>query len=152
MLCFFFFFQAEDGIRDIGVTGVQTCALPITAGGPPPWLTVAVLVSISALNVEISRALTGGLERSQQPHKALSAWAFACAMLLAPPWLLVVVPITYVHARWRGLRVPLWKGVGSAAFLVLAGLASTVVAHVALGGRTGWMTDNGARGARSEER
>src|SRR3712207_4649400 len=26
-----FFFQAEDGIRDIGVTGVQTCALPIYA-------------------------------------------------------------------------------------------------------------------------
>src|SRR5258707_7187867 len=26
----FFFFQAEDGIRDIGVTGVQTCALPIS--------------------------------------------------------------------------------------------------------------------------
>src|SRR3712207_8104196 len=29
MFIFFFFFQAEDGIRDIGVTGVQTCALPI---------------------------------------------------------------------------------------------------------------------------
>ena len=29
-MCFFFFFQAEDGIRDIGVTGVQTCALPIS--------------------------------------------------------------------------------------------------------------------------
>src|SRR2546430_5918482 len=28
-LCFFFFFQAEDGIRDLTVTGVQTCALPI---------------------------------------------------------------------------------------------------------------------------
>src|SRR5258707_7259627 len=27
---FLFFFQAEDGIRDIGVTGVQTCALPIS--------------------------------------------------------------------------------------------------------------------------
>src|SRR5216683_5387087 len=26
---FFFFFQAEDGIRDLIVTGVQTCALPI---------------------------------------------------------------------------------------------------------------------------
>src|SRR3712207_8056907 len=26
---YFCFFQAEDGIRDIGVTGVQTCALPI---------------------------------------------------------------------------------------------------------------------------
>src|SRR5690349_22769835 len=29
-LCFFFFFQAEDGIRDLYVTGVQTCALPIS--------------------------------------------------------------------------------------------------------------------------
>src|SRR2546422_2686657 len=28
---FFFFFQAEDGIRDVAVTGVQTCALPISA-------------------------------------------------------------------------------------------------------------------------
>src|SRR3712207_7374678 len=43
-LVVFFFFQAEDGIRDIGVTGVQTCALPIsldrtafypTGGGQP---------------------------------------------------------------------------------------------------------------------
>src|SRR3712207_8137426 len=31
--CVFFFFQAEDGIRDIGVTGVQTCALPILTCG-----------------------------------------------------------------------------------------------------------------------
>src|SRR2546426_2248725 len=29
-LVFFFFFQAEDGIRDYKVTGVQTCALPIS--------------------------------------------------------------------------------------------------------------------------
>src|SRR3712207_8208976 len=42
---FFFFFQAEDGIRDIGVTGVQTCALPILpaertelfTAGPARW-------------------------------------------------------------------------------------------------------------------
>src|SRR2546430_5320894 len=32
MKCFFFF-QAEDGIRDLTVTGVQTCALPISAAG-----------------------------------------------------------------------------------------------------------------------
>src|SRR5690606_40903039 len=31
----FFFFQAEDGIRDFHVTGVQTCALPIS-----PWAQV----------------------------------------------------------------------------------------------------------------
>src|SRR4051794_41388544 len=30
LACFFFFFQAEDGIRDGRVTGVQTCALPIS--------------------------------------------------------------------------------------------------------------------------
>src|SRR6266540_5299870 len=35
-VCFcFFFFQAEDGIRDRDVTGVQTCALPITPAGRP---------------------------------------------------------------------------------------------------------------------
>src|SRR2546430_7305274 len=31
---FFFFFQAEDGIRDLTVTGVQTCALPISRASP----------------------------------------------------------------------------------------------------------------------
>src|SRR3989440_9407065 len=31
---FFFFFQAEDGIRDLIVTGVQTCALPICDSQP----------------------------------------------------------------------------------------------------------------------
>src|SRR5260221_9003435 len=34
-LLFFFFFQAEDGIRDHCVTGVQTCALPICRSRAP---------------------------------------------------------------------------------------------------------------------
>src|SRR2546430_4048053 len=33
---FFFFFQAEDGIRDLTVTGVQTCALPISGSSQAP--------------------------------------------------------------------------------------------------------------------
>src|SRR2546429_438178 len=33
----FFFFQAEDGIRDVAVTGVQTCALPIYQAPTTPW-------------------------------------------------------------------------------------------------------------------
>src|SRR5260221_9015051 len=33
-ISFFFFFQAEDGIRDHCVTGVQTCALPISTPAP----------------------------------------------------------------------------------------------------------------------
>src|SRR5437762_6362443 len=34
LFIFFFFFQAEDGIRDTSVTGVQTCALPILETAP----------------------------------------------------------------------------------------------------------------------
>src|SRR2546429_5855174 len=60
----FFFFQAEDGIRDVAVTGVQTCALPISftfglnnvfgqvapgeyevAGLPPGELTLVLVAS-----------------------------------------------------------------------------------------------------------
>src|SRR2546422_8973956 len=43
VLMFCFFFQAEDGIRDVAVTGVQTCALPISIHpvrlikGVPSW-------------------------------------------------------------------------------------------------------------------
>src|SRR5690606_39996233 len=52
-----FFFQAEDGIRDFHVTGVQTCALPILA----PWREMALL-SASALimvpNMPIMSAVT----------------------------------------------------------------------------------------------
>src|ERR1039457_5459176 len=40
LLCwFFFFFQAEDGIRDYKVTGVQTCALPIYCRTDTDWIT-----------------------------------------------------------------------------------------------------------------
>jgi diguanylate cyclase (GGDEF)-like protein len=53
-------------------------------------------------------------------------------------WLLAVVPLTYVHAFWRGMRPPPWKWVGSAGFVILAALAAhhTVFAlrhHDALG-------------------
>src|SRR3989449_7614965 len=44
MLYFFFFFQAEDGIRDVAVTGVQTCALPISGS--------AALVSTSSFALD----------------------------------------------------------------------------------------------------
>src|SRR3712207_8687845 len=51
----FFFFQAEDGIRDIGVTGVQTCALPILLRLP-----VAVITSSCiALSYPLLRRLVG---------------------------------------------------------------------------------------------
>src|SRR2546422_10475933 len=45
----FFFFQAEDGIRDVAVTGVQTCALPISRLGfaPDGWTARAQALALS---------------------------------------------------------------------------------------------------------
>src|SRR2546427_13252152 len=45
---FFFFFQAEDGIRDLTVTGVQTCALPIVTGSGKTLVYLDVLRSVVA--------------------------------------------------------------------------------------------------------
>src|SRR3989454_11222541 len=42
MIMFFFFFQAEDGIRDYKVTGVQTCALPIYSQQRRRWEWLAI--------------------------------------------------------------------------------------------------------------
>src|SRR5205807_3875013 len=43
---FFFFFQAEDGIRDYKVTGVQTCALPISPSLPQRTVHIRPLVDV----------------------------------------------------------------------------------------------------------
>src|SRR5437762_2695925 len=43
-MLFCFFFQAEDGIRDTSVTGVQTCALPIFADELGWWIDVNSMV------------------------------------------------------------------------------------------------------------
>src|SRR5256886_8402514 len=46
-----FFFQAEDGIRDLTVTGVQTCALPIFAGASSRAVTAPTIIpSANAIN------------------------------------------------------------------------------------------------------
>src|SRR5215475_12912658 len=72
-MVFFFFFQAEDGIRDFHVTGVQTCALPICDGeealkaAKPLWFTdkatpdacdplFAALIAKSVITTEDRRA------------------------------------------------------------------------------------------------
>src|SRR6266513_5909774 len=58
---FFFFFQAEDGIRDRNVTGVQTCALPIS-GSRRPQLGLVLRAGARAGR---GRGLTG-IRRSEE--------------------------------------------------------------------------------------
>src|ERR1022692_3128845 len=55
---FFFFFQAEDGIRDYKVTGVQTCALPISSACPP---------TIVGTGFGFSNSLTAARRRQATP-------------------------------------------------------------------------------------
>src|SRR5258707_12480621 len=55
---FFFFFQAEDGIRDIGVTGVQTCALPISVSSISPTNAATGVALNSPVSATFSEAMT----------------------------------------------------------------------------------------------
>src|SRR5215510_11749653 len=66
-MCVVFFFQAEDGIRCGHVTGVQTCALPISIGGKP----------IGSIRREDIKALIASMRR-----KNLSASRIGCAYLV----------------------------------------------------------------------
>jgi signal transduction histidine kinase len=120
---------------------------PVNTPYPSDVFTAAALFAVSVLNVEVSRWLSGGIADTQQPHKALSAWAFATAMLLPTWWLLVIVPVTYAHARWRGIRVPLWKWAGSACYLILAGLAAGVLRQEFMGSSAHWTKGDGSWGA-----
>src|SRR2546430_4348424 len=70
----FFFFQAEDGIRDLTVTGVQTCALPIFLVAGPSSAATCVprcCVSHSASRASVlcsNRSVAGrpGMSRSRR--------------------------------------------------------------------------------------
>src|SRR2546426_9139088 len=71
---FFFFFQAEDGIRDYKVTGVQTCALPISVvsvtTAKPEVITKAV-DRIRAGNPRVSVLCGAGVKARKDVAKAL---------------------------------------------------------------------------------
>src|SRR2546430_3419931 len=67
--CLFFFFQAEDGIRDLTVTGVQTCALPISR----LWLGVAAgVVGLPSMGL-LYRAMRDGSAAVVAPVAAVAA-------------------------------------------------------------------------------
>src|SRR5207248_8811718 len=73
----FFFFQAEDGIRDRTVTGVQTCALPISdptsAGDAIRSASRARRCSRIASPADVGSALASALKKS-----ARDDWGLRC--------------------------------------------------------------------------
>src|SRR5256886_11938032 len=62
--CAFFFFQAEDGIRDLTVTGVQTCALPISVLGTRFSRIITARAAFLALGLVALALLTLGRDRA----------------------------------------------------------------------------------------
>src|SRR5207302_6372491 len=71
LFLFFFFFQAEDGIRDFHVTGVQTCALPISL----PAVYVPHFIPLESGEQDGRRAALLQLpgERVQRRHRGRAA-------------------------------------------------------------------------------
>src|SRR5438034_9428945 len=67
-----FFFQAEDGIRDHCVTGVQTCALPISGDRPPPDVRDAI-DQLEAIVRDVAEELAGWRSRAQKAEAELKA-------------------------------------------------------------------------------
>src|SRR2546430_6828736 len=74
LIIIIFFFQAEDGIRDLTVTGVQTCALPIfTANSKSPgtwifWATVAARPSSRWPSASFDSSLDSFGSWAHEPH------------------------------------------------------------------------------------
>src|SRR3712207_8646357 len=85
----FFFFQAEDGIRDIGVTGVQTCALPISTRRV--WREAAAIVGRYPAATVIPGAVLGAI--AEAPH------------YFAGERLIIGNVLTYMTARSEESRV-----------------------------------------------
>src|SRR5712672_4005812 len=96
MVCvvFFFFFQAEDGIRDKLVTGVQTCALPIWFG-----IIIIILMELAMITppVGINLYVVQGLrKRGKIDDVIIGASPFVITMLL----MIVVLSVWPRLALW----------------------------------------------------
>src|SRR5688572_20903609 len=76
---FYFFFQAEDGIRDLTVTGVQTCALPIFAVDPRTGEILAMVGGRSYNQSQYNRATVS----RRQPGSVFKPFVFLAAFELA---------------------------------------------------------------------
>src|SRR6266567_4652649 len=119
-MIFFFFFQAEDGIRDLTVTGVQTCALPISATMGPLQgkLETVNAAAIVATATGCSIAETGtttwrppyapvtlgalaGQVHEPVRYSPMQPWheAHGAAPLVAGAWIIDVTPIGKLDLR-----------------------------------------------------
>src|SRR5256886_8901520 len=100
----FFFFQAEDGIRDLTVTGVQTCALPISLG---PSRTPATMNPGRAGSLIRWNTRMTSRETAKMIARSLRTWysLMAGRRMLLPPAPLGVAGAQGTPPAWR----PQWQ-------------------------------------------
>src|SRR5437868_11373306 len=89
----FFFFQAEDGIRDRNVTGVQTCALPISFSGGEEFTNNLKVLKRATIVGET----TGGGAHPVRGHRITEHFG------IGVPFARAINPIT--HTNWEGTGV-----------------------------------------------
>src|SRR2546428_14153041 len=94
-----FFFQAEDGIRDLIVTGVQTCALPIAACVASLWGGEASRALLTGLGLAASATLGARLADDEPATRLVGS---------------VVGVIVFAGFALLGPRLPTWaSGIGT---------------------------------------
>src|SRR5207249_8804178 len=97
-----FFFQAEDGIRDRNVTGVQTCALPISLA---VVASAVVLTAASPAKADHYRYYRGGYGGYYAPRAYYRSYAYAPSYYVAPS--------TRSEERRVGKECRFWRSVYS---------------------------------------
>src|SRR5258708_33378792 len=95
-----FFFQAEDGIRDDLVTGVQTCALPIAGAG------VGALAFLTGCDIIDGPPVENELRIVSRFNDRVPAWLFNTNRL-APTYLATSITRTFpLNASYREQHAP----------------------------------------------
>src|SRR5688572_1618197 len=95
-----FFFQAEDGIRDLTVTGVQTCALPILFDDPVFWAAARQAAVWTATSIVLQTVL--GVAVALLLNEAVRGINVFRGLLLFP----YMVPTVVIALVWRWMFNP----------------------------------------------
>src|SRR2546427_7136422 len=138
MSVFFFFFQAEDGIRDLTVTGVQTCALPILAA--TDWVKVLVRRKRPVLYTSDATAVAADPNSQRSFPSGHASIAFAAATSY-----LVMAQRERLPHRGRNAALLYVGALGVSVLRVSAGkhFPTDVLGGAALGPGIGWLAAQG---------
>src|SRR3989449_1539722 len=137
---FFFFFQAEDGIRDVAVTGVQTCALPISSGfsprSPSPWSSSASRSRACPPRWISRKACCSSTSRRSSASSAGRDASTVADDLLIP----ITADTDVVTARQRGRDLAAEAGFSSGDQTVIAAAISEITRNILMYAKRGEVT------------